>query len=80
MNISEKQEEEITHINTVLLKSQNSHQIEPQLPMPVIEYIALLDPHKSETGVNEGHISYIPTMSLMIKFFSDMFSHCIYLF
>ncbi|GAI42698.1 unnamed protein product, partial [marine sediment metagenome] len=59
MNISEKQEE-ITHINNVSLKSQNSSQIESQLPMPVVEYIALLDPHKSETGVNEDHISYIP--------------------
>lgn len=37
--------------------------------MPVVEYIALLNPHKSETEVNEGHISYIPTTSLMIKIF-----------
>ena len=68
MNISEKQEEN-THINTVLLKNQNSPQTEPQLPMPVVEYIALLDSHKPEKGLNEDHISSIPAVSLTITTF-----------
>jgi len=80
LNISEKQEVEITHINTDLIKNYNSSQIESQLPIPVVEYIALLDPHKPETGANEDYLSYTPAVSLMIKIFFLIFILIVFIY